>query len=369
MKILFVINTLNIGGAERLVTDLSIVLKKKGYEPVIYVLKKSSHNALLNDLNNNNIQVNFSSRKSFYDIRHIFDLMGIVIKEEFNIVHSNLSFAFYYCAILTYLSRKKSIYSLVYTEHSTSNRRRKNLFFKFFDSVMYHKYSKIICISNDTELMLNNWLSSTKKKTITINNGIVISKFRNAIAENLRKKYHLTNNDKVILSVGSLTEHKNHKLLLKALLLLNDEYKVFLAGQGPLDIFLKGLSKELKIQDQVFFLGVRSDIELLYKSADLFVLASIREGFGLVAAEAMAAGIPVLVSDIPGLSKIVGDGGFTFKSENSQDLADKIQYIFQNPGEVDKKVNIASERVMDYSIEVMSNQYISVYMNVTVNNS
>lgn len=368
MKVLQIINTIGAGGAERLVTELSIKYKENGVKNTIYVLKRFSNNFFEDILQNNNIIHYYSKRKSFKDFRHIIDIVRLIREEKPDIVHTHLSYSLYYTALARILLFNKKI-KLVYTEHSTSNKRRGKSLFKPIESFIYSLYAKIICISNDTEVMLSQWLSIGKNKLVTIYNGINIHKFKNASAIDLRKEYNLNADSKLLICVGSFSEHKNQELLIRALSRLESNYYILFIGRGVLKDHLVNLTKQLAVENRVFFLGLKPNVEVYYKSCDLFVLPSKWEGFGLVAAEAMAAGTPVLASSVPGLSQLVGDAGFQFESENEEDLKTKIEYIFSNPDIVQTKVQLAKEKVKIFSIEKMAQNYLNEYNNLLSSNA
>jgi glycosyltransferase involved in cell wall biosynthesis len=362
MTVLHIINTLGPGGAERLVSDLSVWFREHKIDIYVYVLKSIRNDFFRNDLIKEGINLTYSERKSFTDIRHIADIVRYARKIGADIIHAHLSYSVYYAAISSFFLKKRT--RLVYTEHSTSNRRRGKFYFKISDRIVASRYSKIICISKEAELFLNMWLENTKNKSVTINNGINLDKFKGAEDAGLRKTYNLPADAKIILNVGSLSRNKNQKLLIRAVCHAGGGYILFIAGQGPLESELKKEVIKLGIEKQVFFLGVRKDVESLYKSSDLLVLCSRWEGFGLVAVEAMAAGVPVLVSNIPGLSGVTGEGGFTFEPDDLEDLVSKIKMIFNDPLRTNQKRLLALSRAEMFSMNKMAREYINLYHSI-----
>ncbi|MBN1990362.1 MAG: glycosyltransferase [Bacteroidales bacterium] len=362
MKVLHVINTIEAGGAERLVAELAIQNHKLGVDTYVYILKKTKINFFLDTFLSNNVNYTFSKRNSFYDVRHIFDIAKFIRNNKIDIIHAHLSFSLYYVALAKYLFFLPV--KLITTEHSTNNNRRKLIVFKLLDTFIYKRYDLIIAITEDTKIKLNNWVNATKFNSVTIINGINIKNFQNSVPIALRDELKLTPDKKLLLNVGRFREAKNQKLLFESLTYLPEEYILVLIGTGSLLDEYKQYVNDLLISDRVFFLGAKSNVEQYYKSSDLFILPSKWEGFGLVAVEAMAAGIPILVSNVPGLSDVVGNGGFLFESENVHDLVQKILFINNNPEEVKKRKYAASLRVMDFSIETMAEKYLEQYNHI-----
>lgn len=137
-----------------------------------------------------------------------------------------------------------------------------------------------------------------------LRNGVDLARFYPA--ERIAIRTALDLKRLTLLSVGSLTTHKGHDLVLKALALLPD-VELMIAGSGPEDARLRGLAASLGVANRVRFLGSVSQIELFryYNAADIMVLASSREGWANVLLEAMACGTPVIASNVGGSAELV----------------------------------------------------------------
>ena len=118
----------------------------------------------------------------------------------------------------------------------------------------------------------------------------------------------------VILSVGELNKNKNHETIIKAIAKLeNPNIYYVICGVGPLREYLEGLAQEYHISGNVKFLGYRTDIAEICKASDIFAFPSKREGLGIAALEAMASGLPLVTSNIHGITdySVNGKTGFT----------------------------------------------------------
>lgn len=161
---------------------------------------------------------------------------------------------------------------------------------------------------------------------------------------------------------------KGQDILIEALSIMKARSTPFtcrLVGDGPSRPFLEKMIKDLRLQDEVSLTGVIKDVAAQLAKADLFVLPSRYEGFGIVILEAMASGLPVIVSNIEGPAEVVEDGkdGLHFQSGDARDLADKIETLLANQ-EMRKHFAEASLlRVRDFSIEIMYEAYLGVYRN------
>lgn len=363
MRILFISNLLSYGGASKLLYDLLPRMKEKGYDCELLILtdKQSKY---IDELENIGIPVYVVPNSEKGHIKRIQYLKNWIKKGHYDIVHVNLFPAIYYCSMVKILLGKRCP-SLVMTEHSTDNKRRHKPYLRPIERFIYNKYEHIISISVKTQENLCKWLRTEGDLRFSvIENGIDIDVFKSAkpISKNkLCESYNF--GDVLLLMVGSFTPQKNHAKLLEALSFLPGNYKLLLAGEGPLQNEIKSKAKELDVQERVFFLGFRRDIASIMHSVDMLVIPSIWEGFGLIAAEGMACGLPIAASDVPGLSEIVGDVGVKFTPTNPKDIAQKIKdcaLLIKDNALIEKM----SRRVSKYDINRMVDQYLAVYNNL-----
>lgn len=351
MRILNIINSFDYGGAENLLLNSLSYFRE--YDHKINVLSLSNnlklnideHKNIIDNIDSNNPK----SLKSFYY------LANYLKNNKYDIIHAHLFPTIYYCAILKKMGIIKV--PLVITEHSTHNKRRDILLLKPLERLIYKSFNKIICISEGTKNNLSEWLGFSNNDFKTIYNGVNLKKFSYE-----RPKYDNFNKNKIkIVMVASFSKQKDQLTLIKAFRLLPNRYQLYFAGEGPKISEAKDLVNKLNLADRVSFLGNRNDIPDLLKTMDLFVLSSEWEGFGLVIVEAMASGLPVIATDINGLSEVVKDHGALFQKGNYKELSDKISRITQNNflyREMSKK---SIKRANDFSLKKMVYEYINLY--------
>ena len=124
-----------------------------------------------------------------------------------------------------------------------------------------------------------------------------------------------------------MDKNKNNSTLIKAVALCNKpSVHLVICGDGEERENLSNLAKELGIESQIHFLGNRSDMKELYAMADIFVMASYREGLSRSVMEAMASGLPCVVSEIRGNRDLIdnGKGGYLIQSSDTEGFACKI---------------------------------------------
>nr|BBJ04618.1 hypothetical protein YBY_24670 [Marinobacter nauticus] len=171
-----------------------------------------------------------------------------------------------------------------------------------------------------------------KGRMIVVYNGIDLSRFRCEVTE----RHVHAEDELVLLAVGRLHPQKDYPNLLRAFSLLPRAYegrelRLDIVGEGAERNGLEALARELGIESQVHFLGIRSDVPELLNQADLFVLSSAWEGFGLVVAEAMACEKRVVATDCGGVAEVLGGNGVLVPPSDHKALAEGIQEALAMP--------------------------------------
>ncbi len=170
------------------------------------------------------------------------------------------------------------------------------------------------------------------------------------------------------MQVGRL-EHtvKGQHLLLEVLDGLAYPYvTVDFIGSGSSEAWLMERTRELRLEKKVNFLGNRSS-EWIYRHLceyQLLVQPSLDEGFGLTIAEGMSAGVPVLVSNLPGPMEVIGEGkyGYFFASNDINDFRRKLEHIITYYEEAQQLASEANSHVVaQFDFERTAGQYINIY--------
>lgn len=365
MKLLHIITSLQTGGAEKLLLESIPSYVERGLE-VDLLLLNGTESIFLKELKGKNICNIYSlSKKSVYNPFYIFKIIPFL--KNYDIIHVHLFPTLYWVALASLFSNTKN--KLVYTEHSTHNKRREKKWLKPIERFIYSRYAEIICISNKTRENLNSWINIPRniKTIITINNGINLSTFDKAPPLD-RKELGIPHEAKIILMTARFNIQKDPNTLIRAFSLLNnsDLYLIFV-GDGKLITESKSLAKKLNLEHKILFLGIRQDVPSLIKMSDICVLSSNWEGFGLVAAEYMAGGKPCIVSDIEGLGDVVRGAGLLFEKGNPEDLKLKLNELISDKNKYNNISNLCMERAKDFDISKMVSLNVDIYKKVYKN--
>lgn len=215
------------------------------------------------------------------------------------IVHSHLTWPLY---ITPWAAAGMNI-PLCYTEHSTTNRRRSIELLRYVEPAIYRRYSRVFCVSAAVKDSLQEWLGGRKAtiRTEVIENGSRLLEYKGDRAVSKRMR---------LVSVGSLNRRKGFEWSLRAVATLRDIVESYtIVGEGPDRAYFEAIIRELGIGDIVRLVGWSDDLVPYYHAADVLLVPSLWEGFGLVCVEGMSTGLPVIASDVPGMRDLIKDSG------------------------------------------------------------
>lgn len=220
--------------------------------------------------------------------------------------------------------------------------------------------SHFFCVAENTERF---WFGHVGgKRHSTLHNGVDIERFAQAVPVKIPQLDCTA--DLVIGIVGRVVRLKGHDCLFRAVKRLLPKFphlKVLIVGDGSYRSELEELSRELKINHHIIWCG-RIEPEALpsyYKNMTVLAMPSHWEGFGLTAAEAMAAGIPVAASDVPGLREVVGDAGLLSPVNDDVILAQNLKQLLEAPATYAEAGRIRVANL--FSAQKIMRQWVTFY--------
>lgn len=357
MKILHITPDIYEGGVATLVYEMSRYQVSRNHSVTIFCTVTSknqkSRESYFTDIG---VEVVYCHYKNPYDPRIIFAVRRLL--KDYDLIHVHLFPNQFFVRIANLFASKTKRF-LITTEHNTWNNRRKHAILRFFDRWLYNGYDKIVCISNPTEFNLRKWLGGkyrTSEKIRTITNGVNLKKY--SLFDDIHKE------DKIIIMVSRLENPKDPLTLVKAISKCDSDVKVIFVGSGPMEKDIRVEAKKLEIEHRVHLLGNRTDVPELLAKASIGVLSTNWDGFGLVAVEYMAAGLPVLASNVDGLRDVVGDNESLFPVGDENTLSAKIISLLQDKSFYIEKSRYFKNRSLLFSIEKMNKEYLDLYQNI-----
>lgn len=297
------------------------ILNQLGYEVHLCAnWKEKKYNykyEKLSDLKFKKINIEFD--RSPFSLRNIINyrkLSQLMKTEKYKLIDCHNAVTGFYSRLA---ASRNDIDKVMYTAHGFQ-------FFKggkLLDWMLYYPIERALSYLTDEIVVINkeDFILAENKlhaKKIDFIPGVGIDfdeyNFHNINIEAKKKELGIPLDSFVVLSVGELSKRKNHEVIIKALSKIDksDIYYI-IAGQGTQYNHLKELSKKLGIEKQVKLLGHRNDIKELNEISNIAAFPSKREGLGIAALESLAAGLPLISSNVQGIKDYSIDGitGFT----------------------------------------------------------
>jgi len=368
MKVLHLINTLSVGGAELHLLTLCRFLKARNVDIVVACLREkvTDSRSLRPDFERQGIRVIDLQADSRYDSRFLGRIVKSVKAEQPDILHTHLpradlagAFASIFVANVVWVCSVHAIYS-----NDWSGRWSMPLF-----DYLWRRADKIVCISHAVrDWLVGRGMPASKAKVVYY--GIEPELFARARV-NLRQQWGFAD-EAIVGSIGRLEPRKGHDVLIRAmpeLCRFVPNARLLIAGHDPWGYGknLVQLIDSLHLQQQVRLVGFQSDVVSFLKAIDVFAFASLSEGFGQVIVEAMAAGKPVVASKIPPLTEIAldGDTGLLVDRGDPKAFAGAITRLLREPIERERMGTLGRERVKKFfSADRMCHETISLYESV-----
>ncbi len=351
IRVLQVINSYGTGrgGAEVLALGLHADLRTSGVRSELLGLEAPSDADIPNATS-----LGFANP---YDPRVIFRLAAAIGRaaRRADVIHAHLFPTSAYISLLvrTGLIRKPCLF----TEHNTWNRRRDRTLGRAADSRIYRKFDRIVAISEGTRSELVSTYPILAGKVEVIVNGI-LPRFERPVERTPTPVVE-------ILSIGRLVRQKNYDTALRALARLGDRrIKYTILGAGEEEDALRAFSRKLGLENRVFFEGFVADIGPYVGRADIFLMPSRWEGFGLAAVEAMNASLPLVVSNVEGLREVTGGDescALHVRPDDVDAMAGALAKLIDDPDARRKKGRSGFERSKLFRRDAMVARYADLY--------
>ena len=301
VKILHVVGGMNVGGTETMLMNLYRKLNTNvQFDFISYYDKDAYYDDEIKRLGGQVIRIDSPNKIGM--IKSIKNLCE-VIKENgpYNAVHAHTLFN---CGVAMIAARLSGIKVRVSHAHTnldnTKNIIRKIYIWCMRRTINLFSTDCIACSESAGKYLFGESITLSKKYKL-LPNYVDYKKYLNCSdTKSVRQELGIKDDDIVVGHIGRFVEAKNHKFLLEVvseMINLNNKVKLILTGDGELRKEMECYVEELGIKENVYFLGIRKDIDKILNNLDIFIFPSIYEGLGLVMIEAQSAGIPCLVSE------------------------------------------------------------------------
>lgn len=290
---------------------------------------------------------------NFYTFRKLWKALD---EHGTTIVHTHLG-ACLYAAPWCIYRRKK----LLHTVHTLPSKEIPSLHRNLLKLMYKAKAAIPISISETLRTEICSYYRLENAVVPLVYNPVNIEHFKSTL--NRVEKGPIT-----FVSVARLAPPKNHKMLLKAFARVQKEIphsRLLLAGEGELWNDLQQYSSQLKISDNVHFLGNVENIPELLTGSDIFVLSSLYEGLPMTILEAMGAKLPVIATRVGGVPDIVKENGILIEANNTEAFAEAMILLAKDE-QLRGKMGQIGYRMSDrYDIKTITGEYEQLYLTYT----
>lgn len=305
-------------------------------------------------------------RKAGLDLGCARRLARFLREEKVDLVHAHQYTPFFYALSTRLFGRRVPV---VFTEHGRwfpDYPRRKRM---LFNKLLARSCDRFLGVGENVRQALITNEGLPAKRVQVVYNGINLEPFEHRPKDraSLRAELGFSVEDFLIIQVARLDGLKDHLTGLRAMReVIRDvpHAKLILAGEGPERTKIESAIAEWELQNQVILLGARRDVPRLLFASDVFLLTSISEGIPLTIIEGMAAGLPVVSTDVGGVREILGDPPIGHLASAGDDpmLAEGIRQLAKDPILREKWSGLGRQRAFEvFSEQTMHAQYARIF--------
>lgn len=367
INLLYVIHTMNNGGAETLAIRLAEKLNQSFFPTAVCSL--SDEGPLREIMLQKQIPFFTLHKKEGKDLGLILRLRRLILEQNITIVHTHNQGPLLYARLAKMLLHGRL---LVHTEHINETKElsysAKDI---FYNRILFKKLDGFISIAHHLTKYFQSKYDLSRAQLLTIPNCIEINPFVEKAFGSLRAELGLGENTVIVGNVSALRPQKDHRTLIAAMRKVVDkvpEVVLVIAGDGESREELQDYVRQLHLTKNIRFLGYRSDVKELLTQFDFFVLSSLYEGLPLCVLEAMAAGLAVVATDVEGTNELIRNNktGFLSPSRQPEQLADVIIDVATD-SVLRKRMGEAGRQLVttEYDFEKMVGKYASFYQHLT----
>lgn len=352
IKVAYVLPNLNGDGGQTVVCTLIRNLDKTKYLPKLFVLSSKVDNKLLRKLKAADIEVKFLNLRYDYQYIRMFEIIYNLDRSMklFQPDVINVHLDILYSWIWAFIRNKR----IIFTVHSEASRISSRFTLKLFSLLNRKKLIRVTSVSAFAA-------ESFKDVFGTENIDIIYNPVEIHIYNSFPKVRHEGIN---FINVARFYPVKNHTLLIDAFALVcqkTADAKLYLVGNGPEYEKLKRYVLQNKLETRVIFTGYCEDVASLLTQSDVFVLSSLSEAFPVSVIEALAAGLPVIATNVGGLPELVNDNGILVASNNVNSLCDAMLLLAADSRLRNEMGKISQEKSKIFDVSNIVKQYEDLY--------
>ena len=367
--VLFITNGLRVGGSEKLLVEIVNRIDHARIKPTVVSI--DSDVPLASNISSDRIDLYVFSRRWRYDLSPALKIRELIVENEIDVIVPFSMFDYFFSRVATVgIRRFPKTYIYI---HSTVPPSRKWYIQDWIYSRLLGNTERFISVCDTQADYWAKTYGISREKFTTIYGGVDVNYFDYSSLScgygSLRQENNIPSDAKVVLQVASLVEHKRHEDAIHALkiasLSLDRALYLVLVGTGAKErqSKLMTMAQALGLADKVVFCGVQGDVRPYYLAADVFSLTSSSETFPVSALEAMAMGLPCVLTDVGGMREMIAEGenGFLVRPCDPESIAEGWLLALNHEDAFDK-AQIRRKIVDKFSIEKMMSDLESLLL-------
>ncbi|MDV3243084.1 MAG: glycosyltransferase [Methylocaldum sp.] len=334
------IDSLGMGGAERMLFNYLQHLDRNRYEPRVCVFRVRDGNPIAAEIERLGVPVDLLPASGIRDFMNVVSLVRYLRRHGIDLVHTQLETVTVHGGIaakIVGLPTVHTLHTFAYPEATSKEIRRSEV--AWFALRNFH--DKIIAVSAAVGDYAVAKGRVPPERISVLYNGIDTSSFRRrneADRAAVRKTFGIPADAALVVTVAVLRREKGIQFLIEAwpdILEAVPNAYYLIVGAGPFESQLKSLATTYNLTDRVLFAGARNDIPEILGGSDLFVLPTLDDVLPTVLAEAMASGLPIVASRVGGVPEMVepGKNGLLVAPADQTQLAEACVRLLRTPDE------------------------------------
>ncbi len=368
MRIMYIIDSLKVGGAEMLLLAMVRSYHKDHDVSVVYF----THGPLYDDMAAMGIKIHRISTLGIKDPRVMPRLITLISQEKPDVVHTHLSKSDFSGIMAAAIAGVPVRISSIHNVDPWREKWYLNAFMRQWMSSCH----RMIAVTEDVRQYVLETTKYPADKLLTIPNGVDMNRFDPQNVQALDKSAWGIEPDSLTVGmIGRLEEQKGHHILLKTAAIVTQAVpnaRFVMVGDGPLRPDLEKQRDDLGLQGKAVFTGILRDIPGVLATLDVVTFSSLWEGLPVALLEAMSMGKPLVSTAVGGIPDVIieGQNGMLVPKENPEALAEKLITVLKDPA-LANHLGAAARKTIEerYSSETMHHRILELYQSILQENT